>query len=262
MNSTPRPLSTAAAAVEIWSGVGEVNTCPGQAASSIPQPTNPACSGSWPLPPPESSATLPLASGARATKAGFSCSERISRWARARPRNASGTTFTASLMNFFIGSSFAPASFDQLGDALDELPDQVFQRALLPLIAKDRHLQREDLAPRMQSIVVGIRVRGACRVGGGVCLEEALPLLRGEVTDLEDGRQVPRRNGHGVDGIGELRDEALVLAERDRDPRAHAGRAAIDVVLENRLVGRDWPRLGRLDAARCGPSGHDRRPHA
>src|SRR5207245_10323036 len=117
----------------------------------------PACSGSWPLPPPEASATLPLATGARATKAGFSCSERISRWARARPRNASGTTFTASLMNFFIGSSFAAASLDQLGDALDELPDQVFKRAQLPLIAKHRHLQREDLAARMQAFAAALR---------------------------------------------------------------------------------------------------------
>ena len=47
------------AAAIIWSGVGEVNTWPGQAASSMPWPTKPACSGSWPEPPPEISATLP-----------------------------------------------------------------------------------------------------------------------------------------------------------------------------------------------------------
>src|SRR3954462_4387947 len=52
MNSTPAPLSTAAAARAIWSGTGEVNTSPGQAADSIPCPTNPPCSGSVPDPPP------------------------------------------------------------------------------------------------------------------------------------------------------------------------------------------------------------------
>ena len=59
MNSTPAPPSTACAAASIWSGVGDVNTWPGQAASSMPWPTKPACSGSWPEPPPEISATLP-----------------------------------------------------------------------------------------------------------------------------------------------------------------------------------------------------------
>ena len=36
MNSTPAPVSTASAAASIWSGVGEVKTWPGQAASSMP----------------------------------------------------------------------------------------------------------------------------------------------------------------------------------------------------------------------------------
>ena len=42
----------------IWSGVGLVKIAPGQAASSIPFPTNPPCMGSCPLPPPEMTATL------------------------------------------------------------------------------------------------------------------------------------------------------------------------------------------------------------
>ena len=36
----------------------EANTAPGQAASSIPRPTNPPCMGSCPLPPPDNRATL------------------------------------------------------------------------------------------------------------------------------------------------------------------------------------------------------------
>jgi hypothetical protein len=59
MCTTPAPPSTAFVAASIWSGTGEVNTSPGQAASSMPSPTNPPCSGSWPEPPPETSATLP-----------------------------------------------------------------------------------------------------------------------------------------------------------------------------------------------------------
>ena len=71
MNSTPAPPSTASAAASIWSGVGEVKTSPGQAASSMPRPTKPVCRGSWPEPPPEMSATLPLTgSPARVTKVG------------------------------------------------------------------------------------------------------------------------------------------------------------------------------------------------
>src|ERR671931_501439 len=52
MCTTPAPPSTALVAASIWSGTGEVNTSPGQAASSIPSPTKPACSGSCPFPPP------------------------------------------------------------------------------------------------------------------------------------------------------------------------------------------------------------------
>jgi hypothetical protein len=71
MCSTPAPPSTALVASSIWSGVGEVNTSPGQAASSMPRPTNPPCIGSWPEPPPEMIPTLPwTGASARITMAG------------------------------------------------------------------------------------------------------------------------------------------------------------------------------------------------
>src|ERR687884_435689 len=60
MWTTPAPPSTAFVAASIWSGTGEVKTAPGHAASSMPVPTKPPCSGSWPEPPPETSAALPL----------------------------------------------------------------------------------------------------------------------------------------------------------------------------------------------------------
>ena len=65
MCSTPAPRSTTVVASCIWSGVGEVKTSPQHAASSMPGPTYPPWSGSWPEPPPEISATLPSAFGRR-----------------------------------------------------------------------------------------------------------------------------------------------------------------------------------------------------
>src|SRR4029450_3693533 len=59
MWTTPAPPSTAFVAASIWSGTGEVNTSPGHAASSMPSPTNPPCSGSWAQPPPRARATIP-----------------------------------------------------------------------------------------------------------------------------------------------------------------------------------------------------------
>ena len=59
MCSTPAPPSIAFVASYIWSGVGEVKTSPGQAASSIPMPTKPPCIGSCPEPPPDRTPTFP-----------------------------------------------------------------------------------------------------------------------------------------------------------------------------------------------------------
>src|SRR3979409_1583405 len=56
---TPAPASTALVAASICSGTGEVNTSPGQAASSMPWPTNPPCSGSRAGPPARDPAPLP-----------------------------------------------------------------------------------------------------------------------------------------------------------------------------------------------------------
>lgn len=106
MNSTPAPLSTAAAARTIWSGTGLVNTSPGQAADSIPGPTNPPCSGSCPEPPPETSPTFPGTGASRRTITRFSTSTISSGWAAAMPRSASATTVSATLMSIFMGTSW------------------------------------------------------------------------------------------------------------------------------------------------------------
>src|SRR3954465_10363667 len=61
MCTTPAPPSTALVAASIWSGTGEVKTSPGQAASSMPRPTKPPCSGSGPGAPPRRGGGFPRA---------------------------------------------------------------------------------------------------------------------------------------------------------------------------------------------------------
>src|SRR5262245_58154080 len=102
MNSTPAPPSTLCAAASIWSGVGDVNTWPGHAASSMPWPTKPACSGSWPEPPPEISATLPAFNWRRRTNWRCSPSDTMSACAPAKPSRLSASTLSTSLMSFFM----------------------------------------------------------------------------------------------------------------------------------------------------------------
>ena len=103
MCTTPAPPSTALVATSIWSGVGEVNTSPGQAASSMPGPTKPPCMGSCPDPPPDTRPTLP-ATGASAltTTLGSVMTRTRPACARATPSSASLTTLAGSLMSFFI----------------------------------------------------------------------------------------------------------------------------------------------------------------
>src|SRR3954468_510448 len=103
MCRTPAPPSTALVASSIWSGVGEVNTSPGHAASSIPRPTKPPCIGSLPAPPPETMPTLPLTgASARTTTYGSNITRMASWWAADIPSSASRTTASGSLMSFFI----------------------------------------------------------------------------------------------------------------------------------------------------------------
>src|SRR5205085_571818 len=80
---------------------GDVKTAPAQAASSIPTPTKPPWSGSWPEPPPETRPTLPATGASRRITSWLARSTRTrAGWAAATPSSASGTTFSGSLMNF------------------------------------------------------------------------------------------------------------------------------------------------------------------
>lgn len=72
----------------------------------MPGPTNPPCSGSCPLPPPDTSATLPATGASRRTITRFSASTTSSGWAAAIPRSASVTTVSATLISIFMGTSW------------------------------------------------------------------------------------------------------------------------------------------------------------
>src|SRR3954447_1271079 len=103
MCTTPAPPSTAFVAASIWSGTGEVNTSPGHAASSMPSPTKPPCSGSCPEPPPDTSATFPpRGPSARTTICASGSTRRMSPCAAARPASDSLTTRSGSLRNFLM----------------------------------------------------------------------------------------------------------------------------------------------------------------
>ena len=104
MCTTPAPPDTAFVAARIWSGTGEVNTSPATAASSMPTPTKPSCSGSCPEPPPETRPTLPCTGASPRTTIRWSTSTRSSGWAAASPRSASLTTSAGALMSFFTGA--------------------------------------------------------------------------------------------------------------------------------------------------------------
>src|SRR5947208_17193276 len=133
MCSTPAPPSTAFVASAIWSGVGEVNTSPGQAASSIPGPTKPPCIGSCPEPPPETSPTLPCTgASARTITFGLNWTRRRSAWAAAIPCSASVTTSSGLLISFF---TFPPLRSDSVAPLR-----QVLHRLVLDLDVGGRRL--------------------------------------------------------------------------------------------------------------------------
>src|SRR5436190_15361582 len=103
---TPAPPLTAFVASIIWSGVGEVKTSPGQAASSIPGPTNPPCMGSCPEPPPDTIPTFPsTGASARTTNGGSYETRRRSPYASSTPSSDSRTTASGALINFFTVTS-------------------------------------------------------------------------------------------------------------------------------------------------------------
>src|SRR5438067_9824018 len=171
MCTTPAPPSTALVAASIWSGTGDVNTSPGQAASSIPRPTKPPCSGSWPDPPPETRPTFPATGASFRSTTWFSKSTRTrSECAAPRPASDSLTTSSGALTNFFIVcvatltvSSFLPRCDRRRKVCAIGFCDGLLDRAL-------------DLARRRHPVVVETRESGADQVAGDVGEELLCPV--------------------------------------------------------------------------------------
>src|SRR3984893_11616791 len=138
MNNTPPPVSAASAAARMRSGVGEVKTWPGHAASSIPCPTNPVGSGPCPEPPPDSRAALPGLRCRRCTNGASSPIRTISECAAQNPARLSLIAVSTSLISFFILASPARVSVesdsgvlslfehDLFGKPVPDFPDHAF----------------------------------------------------------------------------------------------------------------------------------------
>src|SRR5882724_2056442 len=221
MNRTPPPVSAASAAARMRSGVGEVKTWPGQAASSMPCPTKPECSGSCPEPPPDTSATLPGFLFRRCTNGACSPMRTMSECAAQNPARLSLTKSSTALISFFIQSSpssFASGVLDQPCDFLREFAQERIQLVVLLFASKIRQHQGKTPAslPLLQQ-------QQPPRVRAVIGFEKLVPLLRREMANLDDGMDVLGRDRRLIGRIGNLGDEAAVLAERFGKTLAHAG---------------------------------------
>src|SRR3954470_20895194 len=212
MCSTPAPPSTPRVAAATWSGTGEVNTSPAQAASSMPGPTNPACIGSCPDPPPGTSPTLPRTGASPRNTTRWSCSTLSSGWSAAMPRSASATTSSGALMSFFISAPDVAVTSDE---------GARWQEARRPQPAHTSSARTDGLWARD---VGPVGCLGGPRVRGGL-------LHRRRWTGGDDARAPPGPPGRGGDGAGEARGLPAGLPGRHRPSldaaparRAAAGR--------------------------------------
>src|SRR5260370_23966971 len=80
---------------------------------------------------------------------------------------------------------------------------------------------------------------GMARMRAAIGFEERRPLRRREMAGLEDGVEVLYRDRHRIGRIGDLADEAAILAHDLRQLEAHAGWPLVKHRLENGLVGGD-----------------------
>ena len=79
----------------------------------------------------------------------------------------------------------------------------------------------------------------AARVSPVICLHEGDTLDGREVADLEDRRDMPRRNRDRISRIGDLRDEAAVAFQGVGQALARPRRPAVQHIAQNALVGGD-----------------------
>ncbi len=86
--------------------------------------------------------------------------------------------------------------------------------------------------------------------------EKPVPFLHREMACLNDGMNVLSRDRRLICRVGNLGNEAAVLAERFGQTLAHAGRPSIEHIAEDCLIGSDKilrTGLGNLRAHAAGP---------
>src|SRR5258708_35791501 len=95
------------------------------------------------------------------------------------------------------------------------------------------------------------------RVGAAVSSEKIAPIVLRKMAKLEHRLEMLHRDRHGIGGIGDLRDEGTVLAERPGQTLPRSGRPIVQHPLEDGLVFgyRIWPgNRGRSFAHRPFPA--------
>src|SRR5258707_8429432 len=163
----------------------------------MPSPTNPAWSGSCPLPPPEISATFPCVNARRRTNFRSSPSITISPWTAAKPSRLSDNRSCGALISFFIltSPSFG-ASFDCPHEAREPAHDITHQIVKLSVLCRRSEVRQVEGEDAVAYLLV--HDPSGPRMGACIGLEEGPLLHRWEVTDLEDGIEVLSRDGNGI----------------------------------------------------------------
>src|SRR5207245_461545 len=150
--------------------------------SSMPRPTNPACSGSCPEPPPDISATLPEVSLRRRTNLSSAPSETISACAAAKPARLSASTCSGTLMSFFMALlriSFLLVA--QSRHATRDFGDGFVEQPVAPRVTQVGHGELENArSGRLPDHIEPLRMRFAVRG------QELAAIGGGEVTDREN----------------------------------------------------------------------------
>src|ERR671936_2501230 len=217
MWTTPAPPSTAFVAASIWSGTGDVNTSPGQAASSIPWPTKPPCSGSCPEPPPETGPTLPgLGPPARSTTRFSRSIFTSSGCAAPSPARLSGTTSSTRLMSFLTRATVGVVMNASSGVGVGGFRDRDARNFRCPMVADV--LVQEGAHQASHDRPDEVHRKLAEMLGELGVTDHALDEQR---TDL--ARRVQRGAGDRTD-----QDDDPVHDEADDDPREARGCAPVD----------------------------------
>src|SRR5262249_24652540 len=211
----------------------------------MPWPTKPLCSGSWPEPPPEISATLPGFSARRRTNLYSSPSVTISECAAQNPSRLSRTTVSGALISFFMRTPprLSVVVARQARKATRKIRQHLVDRAVLLGISEVGH--RHGDGPQTMRMTVGILF--AARMRARVSLKKLPSVFVREMTDLENGRQMRRWDRHRIGRIGDLRNEGAVLAQGDGKALARSRRAVLEHAPQDILVVGDGRGRSRAD---------------